>query len=96
MKVTGTKNHKGNITITEALKDDPFEMLAGSEARVSATVGRSVEYGDVKCSFAVTVNCPQQKACLDKAAELCFETALEYVNDAMSILAPGLPPIVKE
>lgn len=83
--------------IVEKVVSDPFMLLVGQDgeqtARIGATVGRSIAYGDVKCSFTVSINCPQSQACLDRAAELCFETALQYVNDGMSHLAPEVPSI---
>jgi hypothetical protein len=62
-------------------------------ARIGTTVGRSVEFGEVKCSFTVTIECPQNKECMDEAAQLVFIKALEYANDGMSHLKPGIPRI---
>ena len=82
--------------VSEAgVDEDPFSLLfVGTEgAKVSMTVGRSLEYGEVKCSATVSVSCPQGEAFINKAAEISFKKALELVNDGMSHLAPGLPPI---
>lgn len=62
-------------------------------ARIGTTVGRSIEFGEVKCSFTVTIECPQAKEEMDEAAQLVFTKALEYANDGMSHLKPGVPRI---
>lgn len=78
---------------------DPFVAMnpAGapgdSKARISATVQRSLQYGEIKCSFTVTVSCVQEKACMDYAAEQAFAQAVRYVNDGMDWIAPGLPSL---
>jgi hypothetical protein len=70
---------------SKAAKDiDGLEL-----ARVSSTVQRSVEYGEVKCSMTVTLSCPQTKEAVDYAMKVAFTTALEGVNDGFSYLAPG-------
>lgn len=98
MKVQGTLQKDGQVVdSTTWYEQDPFWQLLsqsqGQAAKVSASVGRSVEYGDVKASFVITIDCPQNTPAIDRAAELAFKKALEFTNDAMSHLAPGLPPI---
>lgn len=98
MNISGAGKNKKGENAQEEIISDPFMLLGEMEegessAKVAATVGRSISYGDVKCSFTVSIVCPQSKACMDRAAELCFTTALQYVNDGMSHLAPELPAI---
>jgi hypothetical protein len=86
------------------MSTDAFELLdkacaahvqnnGGQLARVSATVQRSLQYGELKCSFTVAVSCPQNQAALDAASSACFTIATQYVNNGMSWLAPGLPTL---
>lgn len=98
MNISGVKKKGDWTAVEEQIVPDPFMLLAEFEsgvatARVSSTVGRSIEYGDVKCSFTVSITCPQDGKCIERAAELCFSTALQFTNDGMSHLAPGLPAI---
>lgn len=79
---------------------DPFHTLnravseaPGETARVSTTIQRSTQYGELKCSFTLSVSCPQTKGWMDYAAEHIFIQALKFVNDGMERLAPGLEPI---
>lgn len=60
-------------------------------ARVSASVARALPYGEVKINFTVTVNCPQDERWMNKAAEHAFLTAVKYVNEGLSTIAPGTP-----
>ena len=85
------------ISHKEGIEQDPFARMIPAEAnhsaRVSSTVGRSLEYGEIKCSSTVTIDCPQREAYIDMAGEIAFRKALELANDGMSELAPGIPRI---
>lgn len=87
----GTTHQQGGET------PDPFYKLAtdaGTEAaRISYTVGRATEYGEVKASCTVSIICCQSVPTMDYAAELAMDTALKYVNHGMSYLAPGIPAL---
>ena len=78
---------------------DPFAGLsigaqeAGDSARVSVTVQRALQYGEVKCSFTLSISCAQKKDHMDYAAGELFKLAVQYVNDGMSWVAPGTPPL---
>ena len=75
---------------------EPFSPLAAGAAaakakgaavaRVGVTVGTSSEYGACRASFTVTVDCPQDEANINLAAEAVFVKASELVNDAASHL----------
>jgi hypothetical protein len=97
MKVEKAIEQQGQIASTTWYEQDPFWQLInqsqGQAAKISVNVGRSVEYGAVKASFVVSIDCPQNTPAMDKAAELAFKKALEYTNDAMTHLAPELEPI---
>lgn len=83
----------------EQVLPDPFWPLVHDstvpKATVQSEVSRSHDTGGgwVKCSFTIAIDCPQTKGHIDAAAELAFKTALGFVNDGMSYLAPGLPPL---
>lgn len=91
MKIAGTVRHNKEDRIVEAFEEDPFEkLLTENQASIGATVGRSTDFGNEKCAFTVTIKCPQDRASMNLAAQIAFETALEYTNDAMSHIAPHL------
>lgn len=82
----------------EGYVEDPFwEMkssLAGQQgARVSSTVQRSTNYGELKCSFTITIDCLQTEQWMERAAQYAFRTAVQYVNDGFSYLDRSLPPL---
>lgn len=85
--------------LTHPAPPDPFAHLlqhartAGESARVSVTVQQSLQYGEVKCSFTLSIEVPQKKEFMDYAARELFSQAVQYVNDGMSWVAPGLPPL---
>lgn len=95
----------GQITFKEGLLSDlqqpnPFLRMMQQiqheqleSARVSATVNRSLQYGEIKVGFTISVNCPQDQRWMDYAAEHLFITAAKYVNDGMETIAPGIPPL---
>jgi len=75
----------------EGIQQDPFWRIRvqdpsrpDSEARVSMALGRSLQYGELKCSASVSIGCPQQEAHINLAGELAFTKALELVNDGMA------------
>jgi hypothetical protein len=83
---------------------DPFDRLcmgvqsarAGNHAvaKVSQTVGVSLDYGQVKVSCTVTVECPQSDAYISVASEAAFLKALEQVNEGAETLGiPKLPEV---
>jgi hypothetical protein len=61
-------------------------------SRVSMTVGTSAEFGSIKCSCTITVECPQDEGAISLAGEVVFMKALELVNDSANYLGiPTLP-----
>jgi len=99
MMVRATYENKENVMQQTEHVPDPFWNLTGDpnvpKATVQTEVSRSHDLGGgwVKCSFVVSVVCPQTKPYIEAAAKLVFETAMGYVNDGMSHLAPGLTPM---
>lgn len=78
-----------NIVFSDGAEVDPFMRLVtakfeGESARVSMTVGRNLQYGELKCSATVTIDCPQKEEYINLAGEIAFTKALELVNDAMT------------
>lgn len=90
----------GYIVEEAGVAYDPFAISANKAktlgigiAKVSFTVGTSREYGEVKCSATVTLECPQTETDIDMAGEAAYRKALELTNDAASQLEiPKLPP----
>lgn len=75
---------------------DAFAYMAtqeGEKARVSVTVSRALQYGELKVSFTLAVSCPQTKASMDYASRAIFSQAVIYVNNGMQFLVPELPPL---
>ncbi len=60
-------------------------------SRVSITVGASEEYGALKVSATVSLECPQHEACINLAGETAFQKARELVNDVASHI--GVQPL---
>lgn len=90
----------GQVWNDSGSEPDPFSHLSrGStvppESQVEMQVSRSADLGNgwVKCQATVRVTCPQDEKSINMAGEVAFLKALEGVNDGMSFLAPGLPPI---
>lgn len=80
--------------------DDPYWQAASvakaagcPTARIAMSVTHGIEYGEIKCSATVSIECAQSKEHMDNAALLAFKAAVEYANDGMSYLAPNLPPL---
>jgi hypothetical protein len=94
MDWTGTLTKYG--WSTEVAGAEPFHPLswqaqqaraAGeSVARISSTVGTAVQYGEVKCSFTVSIECVQSEATINLAGEAAFLKALELTNDGARFL----------
>ena len=76
---------------------DPLQRVYDSSdsvpgpARVTMSVGSSVNYGEVKCSATVSVSCIQTNDYIDIAGEVAFTKAKELCNDAMSVF--GVDPL---
>lgn len=77
---------------------DLFRLLAegaaeeGFLAKVSSTVSHGTEYGEIKCSCTITISCPQDAAAIERASAVAFKTAVGFVNDGLSHIAPELEP----
>lgn len=87
------------LKVEESGEYDPFNILQAGlankdvpRASVSYTVGTSREYGEVKCSCTVTVQCPQAETWINMAGESAYRKALELVNaGATQLEIPTLP-----
>jgi hypothetical protein len=81
---------------TEQVGAEPFHPLAlqaqqaraagASVARISATLGTAENFGSVKASFTVTIECPQTEPAIDLAGEAAFLKAIQLVNDGADFL----------
>jgi len=91
--------YEKECNLPDPIMPDPFAGLsigaleAENSARVSVTVQRALQYGEVKCSFTLTISCAQKKDHMDYAARELFALAVQYTNDGMSWIAPGTPPL---
>ena len=88
------------VSTQNGVADDPFwraavEARASGQptARVSMMAVHGIEYGEIKCSATVSIECVQSKPHIDSAALLAFKAAVEYTNAGMGFIAPGLPPL---
>lgn len=91
--------------------DPFFELVknaktVGTSARIKMMVGNTISIPQdyqgsqsleswPRCECTVEIECPQDKASIDYASKLVFNTALQYMNEGMLQLIPGYPPIVK-
>ena len=88
----------GEVIMQEGTLPDPYWAMVSNDApkaSIGTNLHRTAEFDGswVKCSFTIEVQCPQTRDYMNQAAALLFETALGYVNQGMSHLAPGLPPV---
>jgi len=82
---------------------DPF-MMVGQQSQqsglpainVNCNMGSSLEYGEVKCGFSVTVTCPQTEPSINMAGEMVYRKAIELTNDAATHLGLPLLPAIPE
>lgn len=88
------------VSTQGGVSDDPFwraAMEAKSSgmptARVSFTATHGIEYGEIKGSCTVSIECVQAKQHLDNAALLACRAATEYTNAALGYYVPQLPPL---
>ena len=89
---------------TEQVGSEPFTPLSGlvagcrqrgeAVAKVTTTVGTAQDFGVLKVSFTVSVECPQTEAAINLAGEAAYRKAVELVNDAAEHVGlPGLPEL---
>jgi hypothetical protein len=86
----------------EQVGSEPFHPLAlqaqqaraqgGAISRITANVGTSHDFGNVRVSFNVSIECVQSEATMNLAGESAFLKALELTNDGARFLGiPELP-----
>ena len=68
--------------------------MGESVARISTTVGTSEDYGNMKVSFTVSIDCVQNEASMNLAGESVFLKGLELVNDGARFL--GMTELVQK
>lgn len=88
-ELTVTKDKKIIASKAGQLTDDKFAALvtdpAAKTARVSISVGEALDYGALKVSATVSLDCDQNEPTINKAGELAFYKALELMKDGFSI-----------
>lgn len=96
MNWQGVVQRLGQVQTVESLARDPFYYFAaspGPKAKISSTVGRSLSYGDVKVSFTVTIECPQNEHHMNIAAEIAGDKAAELVDEVFLKISPDALPL---
>jgi hypothetical protein len=89
-ELTVEKNKKNIIAKSGQVQDDKFKQLVRLDpagvptARVSVGVSESLEYGSLKVSATVTLECTQDEATINQAGEFAFHKAVEFVKDGFS------------
>ncbi len=87
---------------TEEVGNEPFHPLSSAAqlerqagratSKVTCSVGTSADYGGLKVSFTVSVECPQTDFHISMAGEAAFLKATELTNQGASFIgAPLLP-----
>jgi len=91
MKTTRTMEDAKSVQHDEWYADDPLSLIAADcpvLATVSSVVGRSLAYGELKCSTTVTLQCAQSSDTVHQAGVMAFNKARELTNAGMKLLAP--------
>jgi len=60
--------------------------LQSEPARVGMTVGRSLEYGEVKVTASISLACDQNEEAVNEAGKQAFLKAVDLVNEGMAVL----------
>ncbi len=74
----------------EVLSGDAFERLCtpgGIHASVGLNIGTQANFGELKISATVRLQCDQNEGAMDEAAKMAFSKAFEYMRDGFTILA---------
>jgi len=83
------KDKKTLVNRHGQLVEDKFTKLitapTGIHARVNVGLSEAMEYGSLKVSASVTLECDQNEPTINKAGELAFYKALELMKDGFSI-----------
>jgi hypothetical protein len=94
------RNNSATVAVEEKGKEervlktesfDPYpEIWAANalapHARVEVSVSKSFDYGSLRVTARVSLECEQKTAVLDKAGVLAFEKAKEFAIDGFNIL----------
>jgi len=80
------------VVQTKTLKEeaiDPVKWIytpgEGPHAAVAMTVGTQRNFGEFSIKAVVQLECDQNSNSMDKAAEIAFTKALEFINSGMQI-----------
>ena len=69
-----------------AVQEDPYDALWTNRtvdpARVSINISHSEDFGAIKVSANVTLNCDQNEPTINRAGELAFLKARELMEDS--------------
>ena len=84
--------HTKQVVETKLLKEeviDPVKWIYtpgdGPHSAVAMTVGTQRNFGEFSVKAAVQLECDQNFNSMDKAAEIAFTKALEFINSGMQI-----------
>ena len=69
---------------------EPYDLLSPScvPATVGFSIGTQYNFGEVKVTAHVTLQCNQKAVDIERAGELAFAKAVEFMNNAMALLVP--------
>lgn len=77
-------NKQGTIDKFKQVRKKPKEPAA----RVSMTVGQATDYGALKVSATVSLECDQNEETINEAAGLCWFKAVELMADGWKDIDP--------
>lgn len=87
------KSPKGETSASQQLREDKFAALwknrDSKPAGVTVGVHEGIDYGAMKVTATVYLNCDQNEEAINKASEMAFFKALEVVRDGWSELKKG-------
>jgi hypothetical protein len=92
---------EGSSETWEGYDMDKFQLIASycqnlpAKARVAVTIGRSTDFGALKISCTVSIDCPQTDDWVHQAQQLVAAAAADFVNAVSATLDPGLQPLPK-
>lgn len=80
---------KGGVTIEETVSSlDPFPEVLKEDgmAQVSCTYAMGVDHNSEKVTFFVSIRCDQNEKAINRAGEIAFNKAVEFVAEAADVL----------
>ncbi len=89
MEVEGAGGDKRVLKKEMSPPMDFWQPGAHPHARVGIQVGTQQNFGEVKITAYVEMECNQDPKSIDEAGLAAFTKAVEFMNDGLSLLAEG-------